>query len=84
MAHWPGAGVASVVGVIDHDVPRCRQLIEPAEWVLHGGWALGDRMEWSDRACGMAALRMILLAYGGGQAVHYVAGQSQDLMLGGG
>ncbi|WP_127359079.1 C39 family peptidase [Actinacidiphila soli] len=42
----------------------CRQLVDPAEWDLHGGWALGDRMEWSNRACGMAALRMILLAYG--------------------
>ncbi|MGR8012216.1 cysteine peptidase family C39 domain-containing protein [Streptomyces hypolithicus] len=41
-----------------------RQLVDPAEWDLHGGWALGDRMEWSNRACGMAALRMILLAYG--------------------
>ena len=47
-----------------HDVPMCRQLVDPAEWDLHGGWALGDRMEWSNRACGMAALRMILLAYG--------------------
>lgn len=47
-----------------HDVPMCRQLIDPAEWDLYGGWALGDRMEWSNRACGMAALRMILLAYG--------------------
>jgi hypothetical protein len=42
----------------------CRQLIDPSEWDLHGGWALGDRIEWSNRACGMAALRMILLAYG--------------------
>ncbi|WP_105973806.1 C39 family peptidase [Streptomyces geranii] len=41
----------------------CRQLIAPAEWDLHGGWALGDRMEWSNRACGLASLRMILLAY---------------------
>ncbi|MGW8800692.1 hypothetical protein ACWGN9_26990 [Streptomyces sp. NPDC055775] len=41
----------------------CRQLVEAAEWDLHGGWALRDRMEWSNRACGMAALRMILLAY---------------------
>jgi hypothetical protein len=41
----------------------CRQLIEPAEWADHDGHALGDRLEWSDRACGMAALRMILLAY---------------------
>jgi len=47
-----------------HDVPMCRQRIDPAEWDLHGGWVLGDRVEWSDRACGMAALRMILLAYG--------------------
>lgn len=47
-----------------HDVPMVRQLVDPAEWDLHGGWALGDRMEWSNRACGMAALRMILLAYG--------------------
>lgn len=47
-----------------HDVPMCRQRIDPAEWDLHGGWALGDRVEWSDRACGVAALRMILLAYG--------------------
>lgn len=47
-----------------HDVPMCRQLIAPAEWDLHGGWALGDRLEWSNRACGLASLRMILLAYG--------------------
>ncbi len=47
-----------------HDVPMCRQLIAPAEWDLHGGWALGDRTEWSNRACGLASLRMILLAYG--------------------
>ncbi|MFF8283322.1 C39 family peptidase [Streptomyces albus] len=47
-----------------HDVPMCRQLIDTAEWDLYGGWALGDRLEWSNRACGMAALRMILLAYG--------------------
>ncbi len=47
-----------------HDVPMCRQLIDPAEWDLHGGWALGDRTEWSNRACGLASLRMILLAYG--------------------
>ncbi|MFI5861775.1 C39 family peptidase [Streptomyces sp. NPDC051546] len=42
----------------------CRQLITPAEWDLHGGWALGNRIEWSNRACGLASLRMILLAYG--------------------
>ncbi|MFJ8535562.1 C39 family peptidase [Streptomyces sp. NPDC093591] len=42
----------------------CRQLIDPTEWELHGGWALGDRIEWSNRACGLASLRMILLAYG--------------------
>ncbi|WP_236246432.1 C39 family peptidase [Streptomyces sp. CC210A] len=47
-----------------HDVPLCRQLIEPAEWDLHGGWALGDRIEWSNRACGLASLKAILLAYG--------------------
>lgn len=46
-----------------HDVPMCRQRIEPEEWQAHGGPVLGDRAEWSDRACGMAALRMILLAY---------------------
>ncbi|WP_329260530.1 C39 family peptidase [Streptomyces sp. NBC_01478] len=42
----------------------CRQLIAPEEWDRHGGWALGDRLEWSNRACGLASLRMILLAYG--------------------
>lgn len=47
-----------------HDVPMCRQRVDLAEWEAHGGWALGDRAEWSDRACGMAALRMILLTYG--------------------
>ena len=47
-----------------HDVPMCRQLIAPEEWEEHGGWALGDREEWSDRACGLASLRMVLLAYG--------------------
>jgi hypothetical protein len=41
-----------------------RQLIDPEEWALHSGSALGDRIEWSNRACGMAALRMILSAYG--------------------
>jgi hypothetical protein len=47
-----------------HDVPMCRQRIEPAEWDQYGGSMLGDRAEWSDRACGMACLGMILLAYG--------------------
>ncbi|MEV3858516.1 C39 family peptidase [Streptomyces sp. NPDC050095] len=47
-----------------HNVPLCRQLITPEEWELHGGWALGDRTEWSNRACGLASLRAILLAYG--------------------
>src|ERR1700736_4159993 len=46
-----------------HQVPMCRKRIDPGEWDTHGGAALGDRAEWSDRACGMAALRMILLAY---------------------
>jgi hypothetical protein len=46
-----------------HDVPMCRQRIDPDEWDEHGGHALGDRAEWSERACGMAALRMIMLAY---------------------
>jgi hypothetical protein len=41
----------------------CGQRIDPAEWDAHGGPELGDRAEWSDRACGMAALRMIMLAY---------------------
>jgi hypothetical protein len=41
----------------------CRQRIDPEEWARCGGLALGDVAEWSDRACGMAALRMILLAY---------------------
>ncbi|MFJ2775727.1 glutamate ligase domain-containing protein [Kitasatospora sp. NPDC087315] len=50
--------------LLAHHVPMCRQRIEPDEWERHGGAALGDRAEWSDRACGMAALRMILLAYG--------------------
>jgi Peptidase C39 family len=43
----------------------CRQRIDPAEWDAHGGAVLGSHAEWSDRACGMAALRMILLAYRG-------------------
>jgi hypothetical protein len=46
-----------------HQVPMCRQRIDAGEWDAHGGAVLGDRAEWSDRACGMAALRMILLAY---------------------
>ena len=46
-----------------HDVPMCRQRIDPGEWETCGGPQLGDRAEWSDRACGMAALRRILLAY---------------------
>ncbi|MGH3250867.1 MAG: hypothetical protein ACRDOI_32320 [Trebonia sp.] len=41
----------------------CRQRIDPDEWAECGGTALGDPAEWSHRACGMAALRMILLAY---------------------
>lgn len=47
-----------------HDVPLCRQLIDPGEWELHAGAELGDRLEWSNRACGLASLRMMLLAYG--------------------
>jgi peptidase C39-like protein len=47
-----------------HEVPMCRQRIEPTEWHKHDGPSLGDRIEWSNRACGMATLRMILLAYG--------------------
>jgi hypothetical protein len=47
-----------------HDLPMCRQRIDPAEWAEHGGTALGDVREWSDRACGMASLRMILIGYG--------------------
>lgn len=47
-----------------HDVPMCRQRIDPGEWHAHGGTDLGPVAEWSDRACGMAALRMILTAYG--------------------
>lgn len=46
-----------------HDVPMCRQRIDPGEWAECRGIALGDRAAWSDRACGMAVLRMILLAY---------------------
>ncbi|MEV6973559.1 papain-like cysteine protease family protein [Kitasatospora sp. NPDC093806] len=42
----------------------CRQRISEREWEERGGVELGDRIEWSDRACGMASLRMILLAYG--------------------
>jgi hypothetical protein len=45
-----------------HDVPMCRQRIDPGEWAACGGTALGDRAEGSDRACGMASLRMIMLA----------------------
>jgi ABC-type bacteriocin/lantibiotic exporter with double-glycine peptidase domain len=48
---------------IAHDVPMCRQRIDRLEWRSHGGCDLGDVAEWSDRACGMAALRMILLAH---------------------
>lgn len=46
-----------------HDVPIVRQLVPADEWARDGGGALGDRMEWSNRACGVAALRMILLAH---------------------
>ena len=42
-----------------------RQRIDPAEWDANGGAVLGSHAEWSDRACGIAALRMILLAYRG-------------------
>ncbi|WP_329430636.1 cysteine peptidase family C39 domain-containing protein [Streptosporangium sp. NBC_01495] len=42
----------------------CRQRIDPDEWDRHEGWVLGDRMEWSNRACGAAGLRMVMLAYG--------------------
>ncbi|MFF3069229.1 glutamate ligase domain-containing protein [Kitasatospora sp. NPDC057936] len=47
-----------------HQVPMCRQLVPVEEWEQQGGTDLGDRLTWSNRACGMAALRMILLAYG--------------------
>jgi hypothetical protein len=45
-----------------HDVPMCPQRIDPREWDEHGGAGLGDIDEWSNRACGMGALWMILLA----------------------
>jgi hypothetical protein len=48
----------------EHDVPMCRQRIDAAEWGAHGGADLGSAAVWSDRACGAAALRMILLACG--------------------
>jgi hypothetical protein len=47
-----------------HDVPLYRQRIDPGEWHAYGGADLGPVAEWSDRACGMAALLMILTAYG--------------------
>lgn len=47
-----------------HDVPMFRQRIDAGEWHAHRGAELGDIAEWSDRACGMAALRMILAAFG--------------------
>jgi len=51
--------------ICSHDMPMCPQRIDPAEWDADGGAAgLGDIEEWSDRACGMAALRMILLSRG--------------------
>ncbi|MEY9873318.1 ABC-type bacteriocin/lantibiotic exporter with double-glycine peptidase domain [Streptacidiphilus sp. MAP12-33] len=46
------------------DIPLFRQRITPTEWEQYGGSILGDCAEWSDRACGMACLRMILTAYG--------------------
>jgi hypothetical protein len=48
---------------IAHDVPMCRQRIKSQEWSAHGGDDLGEIAAWSDRACGMAALRMMLLAH---------------------
>ena len=45
-----------------HAVPMCRQRIDAGEWHAHEGTGLGPAAEWSDRACGMAALRMILTA----------------------
>jgi hypothetical protein len=50
-------------GFCAHDVPMCPQRIDSGEWQERGGTELGDIAEWSDRACGMAALRMILLAH---------------------
>lgn len=47
-----------------HDIAMCRQRIDPHEWQALGGTALGPVAEWSDRACGLAALRMILTAFG--------------------
>ena len=47
-----------------HDVPMCCQRIDPAEWQRCGGAELGSAEEWSYRVCGMASLRMILLALG--------------------
>jgi hypothetical protein len=46
-----------------HDVPMCRQRIDPGEWAACGGPALGDCAKWSDHACGTAPLRTIMLAY---------------------
>jgi hypothetical protein len=36
---------------------------DPGEWAGCAGHVPGDWAEWSDRACGNAALRMIMLAY---------------------
>src|SRR5258708_20268876 len=42
----------------------CHQQIDAAEWQQHGGAEVGSAEEWSNRVCGMASLRMILLAQG--------------------
>ncbi len=47
-----------------HEVPMCPQQLDPAEWQQQGGAKLGPAEEWSVRVCGMASLRMILLALG--------------------
>jgi hypothetical protein len=48
---------------LEHAVPMCRQQIDSQEWQDHGGCDLGEIGQWSDRACGVACLRMILLAH---------------------
>lgn len=51
--------------LVRHRVPMSRQRFEPDLWREHGFSSAEDSAWWSDRACGLACLRMLLLGWYG-------------------
>lgn len=50
---------------IRHEVPMCRQLFDVARWQTDGFATAQESAWWSDRACGVACMRMMLLGWFG-------------------